>query len=92
MLRHEGEHSSSGETRIINKINQVNEHIQIPYTDKVADVSVAMQRQERQEAEHSAGRPNVAPGRGSSQWSSPREGNNKEFEVGVRVECAEDVK
>ena len=40
----------------------------------------------------SAGRPNVAPGRGLSQWSSPREGNNKEVEVRVRVECAEDVK
>ena len=40
----------------------------------------------------SDGRPNVAPGRGSSQWSSPCEGNNKEVKVGVRVECAEDVK
>ena len=27
-----------------------------------------------------------------SQWSSPCESNNKEVEVGVRVECAEDVK
>ena len=40
----------------------------------------------------SARRPNVAPGRGSSQWSSPREGKYKEIEVGLRVECAEDVK
>ena len=40
----------------------------------------------------SAGWPNVAPGHGLSQWSSPCEGNNNEVEVGVRVECAEDVK
>ena len=46
MLSREGEHSRSGETRIIKKINQVNEHFKIPCTDKVADVSVAMQRQE----------------------------------------------
>ena len=39
----------------------------------------------------SASRPNVAPGRGSSQWSSQCERNDKEVEVGVRVECAEDV-
>ena len=39
----------------------------------------------------SAGRLNVAPGRGSSQWSSACEKNNKEVEVRVRVECAEDV-
>ena len=30
----------------------------------------------------SAGRPNVAPGRGSSQWLSPCEGNNKEVGAG----------
>ena len=46
VLSREGKHSRSGETRIIKKVNQVNEHIKIPYTDKVADVSVAMQRQE----------------------------------------------
>ena len=40
----------------------------------------------------SAGRRKVAPGPGSSQWSSPCEGNKKKVEVGVRVECAEDVK
>ena len=32
------------------------------------------------------------PGRGTSQLSSPREGNNEEFEAEVRVECEEDVK
>ena len=51
VLRHEGEHSRSGETRIIKKINQVNEHIQIPYEDKVMDRSVAMQRQEPLDAD-----------------------------------------
>ena len=39
----------------------------------------------------SANWPNVAPCRGSSQWSSPCEGNNKEVGCGVRVECAEEV-
>ena len=34
----------------------------------------------------SAGRPNVAPGRESSQWPSPCAENNKEVEVGVRVD------
>ena len=46
VLSHEGKHSRSGETRIIKKISQVNEHIKIPYIDKIADVSVAMLRQE----------------------------------------------
>ena len=46
MLSHEGKHSRSGVTRIIKKINQVSEHIKIPYIDKIADVSVPMQRQE----------------------------------------------
>ena len=40
----------------------------------------------------SANWPNVAPCRGSSQWSSPREGNHKEVGFGVGVECAEEVK
>ena len=35
--------------------------------------------------------PNVAPCRGSSQWSSPSQGNSKEVGFGVRVECAEEV-
>ena len=51
VLSHEGKHSRSGETRIIKKINQVNEHIKIPYDDKIADVSVAMQRQEPLDAD-----------------------------------------
>ena len=51
VLSHEGRHSRSGETRIIKKINQVNEHIKIPYIDKIADVSVAMQRQEPLDAD-----------------------------------------
>ena len=51
VLSHEGKHSRSGETRIIKKINQVNEHIKIPYDNKIADVSVAMQRQESLDAD-----------------------------------------
>ena len=51
MFSREGKHSRSGETRIIKKINQVNEHIKIPYIDKIADVSVAMQRQELLDAD-----------------------------------------
>ena len=51
VLRHEDEHSRSGETRIIKNINQVKEHIQILYEDKVGDGSVVMQRQEPLDAE-----------------------------------------
>ena len=51
MLSREGKHSRRGETRIIKKINQVNVHINIPYIDKIADVSVAMQRQEPLDAD-----------------------------------------
>ena len=36
LLSHEGKHSRSGETRIIKKINEVHEHIKIPYIDKIA--------------------------------------------------------
>ena len=46
MLRYERERSRSGESIIIKKINQMNEHIQIPYDDKFVDGSVVMQRQE----------------------------------------------
>ena len=37
--------------RIIKKINQVNEHIKIPYIDKVVDGSVVIQRQKPLNAE-----------------------------------------
>ena len=47
--------SRSGETRIIKKINQENEHIKIPHFDKVVDDSVAMQRQEPLDAELAQG-------------------------------------
>ena len=40
----------------------------------------------------SANWPNITSRCGSSQWSSPCEGNNKEIGFGVRVECAEEVK
>ena len=40
----------------------------------------------------SASWPNVAPCRGSSQWSSPCEWNNKEVWIGVRVECEDEAK
>ena len=51
VLSHAGKNSRSGETRIIKKINQVNEHIKIAYDDKIVDVSVAMQRQEPLDAD-----------------------------------------
>ena len=51
VLSHEGKHNRSGETRIIKKINQVNEHIQIPHIDKIADVPVATQRQDPLDAD-----------------------------------------
>ena len=51
VLRHGGEHSRSGETRIIKKINQVNEHIQISYDDKIVHGSFVMLRQEPLDAE-----------------------------------------